>query len=546
MKRILVTGANGQLGKSIQKIQSTYPQLSFLFAPSQELDITNEEQVNTFFRENPIDVCVNCAAYTAVDKAESEMDKAQTVNVDGAKNLARSCKKHDATLVQISTDFVFDGNNETVYSEEDSTNPLGVYAMTKRDAEKTIIQNTNHYYILRTSWLYSEFGNNFMKTMLRLGKQIDTLTVVSDQIGSPTYAEDLAHVIVQFVLKEPAFGIYHYSNNGNISWYDFAKGIFENAELTTNVDPIPTSSYPTPAKRPLYSVLDTSKIEKALQIKIPHWESSLKKAIKNLQMKESLETAIEASLKAGAAIMKIYEREFDISIKDDRSPLTEADTASNNVINSFLEETVFPIISEENKQLEYDQRKDWKTCWIVDPLDGTKEFIKRNGEFTVNIALITDGKPEMGVIYVPAQKTLYYAVVKEGKAYKAALENHETSIEEIYKVAEAIQPEEESDTIKVVGSRSHMNQETQDFIETLKGENKKIEIVSKGSSLKFCLVAEGNATVYPRYAPTMEWDTAAGQAICSAVGIKVISLETDKTLGYNRENLLNPWFICRK
>lgn len=186
-------------------------------------------------------------------------------------------------------------------------------------------------------------------------------------------------------------------------------------------------------------------------------------------------------------------------------------------------------------------------CWVVDPVDGTKEFIKRNGEFTVNIALVENGKPTLGVIYVPVSKTLYFGDVKNQKGYKAVLDTHETSLEEVFEKAMILTPKNSNtDLIQVVGSRSHMSQETLDYVEDLKSKGKEVEIVSKGSSLKFCLVAEGNADVYPRFAPTMEWDTAAGQAICNAVGVAIISEETKEPLLYNKENLLNPWFICIK
>ncbi|WP_066222846.1 3'(2'),5'-bisphosphate nucleotidase CysQ [Formosa haliotis] len=261
-------------------------------------------------------------------------------------------------------------------------------------------------------------------------------------------------------------------------------------------------------------------------------------------MNTNLKIAVEASLKAGEVIMQVYDTAFNVELKDDKSPLTEADKKANDIINSFLVPTEIPIISEENKQTDYSIRKDWETCWVVDPVDGTKEFIKRNGEFTVNIALVTNGKPILGVIYVPAVKTLYYADVEKQEGFKVDLNDHNTSIDYIIENAEVLQPKDSnSNPVQVVGSRSHMSQETLDFVETLKGKGKDVEIVSKGSSLKFCLVAEGNADVYPRFAPTMEWDTAAGQAICNAVGIDVISKETNSTLLYNKENLLNPFFL---
>lgn len=264
-------------------------------------------------------------------------------------------------------------------------------------------------------------------------------------------------------------------------------------------------------------------------------------------MIKQLKIAIEASLKAGKAIMQVYDTVFDVEYKDDKSPLTEADKQANDIINSFLIPTQIPIISEENKQTEFSIRNAWDCCWIVDPVDGTKEFVKRNGEFTVNIALVQNGKPQLGVIYVPATKELYYAIVDDNKAYKAQLASHDESIENVFEKAEIIQPKTNiSNTIQVVGSRSHMSQETEDFIEDLKSNGKSVEIVSKGSSLKFCLIAEGKADVYPRFAPTMEWDTAAGQAICNAVGVAVISNDTNQPLLYNKENLLNPWFIVSK
>ncbi|OUS01703.1 3'(2'),5'-bisphosphate nucleotidase [Flavobacteriales bacterium 33_180_T64] len=263
-------------------------------------------------------------------------------------------------------------------------------------------------------------------------------------------------------------------------------------------------------------------------------------------MNENLKIAIEASLNAGEVIMQVYNTTFDVEIKDDKSPLTEADKRANDIINSFLQPTPIPIISEENKQIDYSVRKDWDTCWIVDPVDGTKEFIKRNGEFTVNIALVKNGTPQLGVIYVPASKSLYFADVLKNQAFKAELTIHNTPINEVLQRSKPLQTKESTNEVEVVGSRSHMSQETLDFVEHLKTLGKDVKIVSKGSSLKFCLVAEGNADIYPRFAPTMEWDTAAGHAICNAVGVDVISKETNASLLYNKENLLNPWFtVCK-
>ena len=260
-------------------------------------------------------------------------------------------------------------------------------------------------------------------------------------------------------------------------------------------------------------------------------------------MKNNLSIAIQASIEAGKAILEIYTSPFEVEIKGDKSPLTLADKNANDVINSYLKNTGIPIISEENKQLDYSERKDWNKCWIVDPLDGTKEFIKRNGEFTVNIALIENGNPLLGVIFVPVSKDLYFTSVDALKAFKYTLKNEDVPVSEILENALEILPETKTPSVvKIVGSRSHLNDDTKNFISGIEKENE-VGIVSKGSSLKFCLVAEGKANLYPRYAPTMEWDTAAGQAICQAAGVKVINNETQKPLRYNKENLLNPYFL---
>jgi len=260
-------------------------------------------------------------------------------------------------------------------------------------------------------------------------------------------------------------------------------------------------------------------------------------------MKDNLAIAIQASLEAGKAILEVYSsNDFNVEIKGDDSPLTRADKNANDVINSYLTKTPIPIISEENRQLDYSERKDWSRCWIVDPLDGTKEFIKRNGEFTVNIALIENGNPVLGVIYVPVSKTLYFTSEDASKAYKISIDDT-LSIDAIFDNATEIRPQtEKQSVVKIVGSRSHLNDDTKLFISEIENKNQ-VEIVSKGSSLKFCLVAEGEANIYPRFAPTMEWDTAAGQAICQAAGVKVIDNNTKKPLQYNKENLLNPYFL---
>ncbi len=261
-------------------------------------------------------------------------------------------------------------------------------------------------------------------------------------------------------------------------------------------------------------------------------------------MKELLLKAIEASIAAGREIMNVYEKEdFQVEIKPDESPLTVADKKANEIINDFLKPTGIPIISEESIELPFEERKTWKRCWIVDPLDGTKEFIKRNGEFTVNIALVTGGRPELGVIYAPDLHVLYFSLVSEKKAFKSHITSEAVDVNKIIKTANEIRPDITSDSIKVVGSRSHMNEETLKFMEGLKETGKEVQVVSKGSSLKFCLLAEGEAHLYPRFGPTMEWDTAAGQALCEAVGFKCAFTETGEPVTYNREKLLNGHFI---
>ena len=260
-------------------------------------------------------------------------------------------------------------------------------------------------------------------------------------------------------------------------------------------------------------------------------------------MKDLLSIAIIASVEAGEAIMKVYSNKINVIYKEDESPLTLADKNANEIINKYLIKSKIPIISEENKILTYDERKNWDQCWIVDPLDGTKEFIKRNGEFTVNIALIEHSKPILGVIYVPTTKTLYFTSEDCLKSYKVLLKTNTISIDDIFNNAIEIFPTQENDSIlRIVGSRSHLNEATKSYILKIEKKNK-TKIVSRGSSLKFCLIAEGGAEIYPRFAPTMEWDTAAGQAICEAVGVKVIDITTNESLKYNKQNLLNPYFL---
>jgi len=280
---VLITGANGQLGQAIQSIVGNHPSIDFVFCTSSNLDITNLDNCKTIFKQYQPNFCVNTAAYTAVDKAETEPEKAQLINVIGAQNLAKVCKKHNTVLVHISTDFVFDGTAEKPYSEKDIPNPTGVYGKTKLDGEIAIQNTWEKHFIIRTSWVYSQFGNNFIKTMLRLGSERKELSVVNDQIGTPTNAVDLAEVLIHIVKsqksKVKSFGIYNFSNEGQCSWYDFAKEIFNQKEIIIDLNGIPTSAYPTPAKRPKYSVLDKTKITTTFEISIKNWKESLKKCI---------------------------------------------------------------------------------------------------------------------------------------------------------------------------------------------------------------------------------------------------------------------------
>lgn len=277
MTKILVTGGNGQLAQCLKDVVKNNDELDVNFQDLPELDITNKQQLVSYFLKNELDYCINCAAYTAVDLAEEQSDLAYAVNADGLKNLAEACKKHQVKLLHISTDFVFDGKKQTPYIETDMPNPLGVYGKSKWQGERNIQEIMEDYFILRTSWLYSEYGNNFMKTMLKLSETRDEINVVSDQIGSPTYAGDLAEVLIKIVLSSSTnYGLYHFSNSGAISWYDFAVEIFTQFGKKIEVKPIKTEDYPTAAKRPKFSVLDTTKIENNFDCTLKDWQGSLK------------------------------------------------------------------------------------------------------------------------------------------------------------------------------------------------------------------------------------------------------------------------------
>lgn len=279
---ILVTGANGQLGNEM-RIVSQGSSDRYIFTDVDELDITNRDAVMNFVKENDIKVVVNCAAYTNVDKAEDDEATAELINAQAVEYLAEACKANDATLIHISTDYVFGGNEgNTPRTEDEPVNPTGAYGRTKLHGEQAIHKVRCNYLIIRTAWLYSEFGNNFVKTMRKLTSERDDLKVVFDQVGSPTYALDLAEVIMKFIETGSACGIYHFSNEGVISWYDFAKEICELSGNKCDIQPCHSNEFPSKVKRPSYSVLDKTKIKNKLNITIPHWKESLKKCIKNL------------------------------------------------------------------------------------------------------------------------------------------------------------------------------------------------------------------------------------------------------------------------
>jgi dTDP-4-dehydrorhamnose reductase len=283
---ILITGANGQLGQEFKSLADSFPQFQFLFTGRDQLTLENDISIINFFRQHSVDYCINCAAYTAVDKAETEYEKAYQVNALGVSVLAAQCEKHKVKLIHISTDYVFNGQSPNPYKESDVTDPVNKYGQSKLAGEQFCLQQNPSAIIIRTAWVYSEFGNNFVKTMLRLMKDRDSINVVNDQVGAPTYAADLANGIMKIIAAGKwEAGIYHYSNLGKISWFDFAVAIQELSGLACKVNPIPSASYPTPAKRPSFSLLDTNKIREQFGIGIPDWKPSLEQCLKQLKAK---------------------------------------------------------------------------------------------------------------------------------------------------------------------------------------------------------------------------------------------------------------------
>lgn len=290
-KSILVTGANGQLGSELQQFAPIHPELNFTFVTRTELDLSDSNAIAAWFADKHFDVIINCAAYTAVDKAETELELAYAINSTAVATLATIAKAQHSSLIHISTDYVFAGQNYRPYLETDATDPQGVYGASKLAGEQALLTiNPAKSIIIRTAWVYSQFGNNFVKTMLRLGKEREELGVIYDQVGSPTSARDLACAILS-IIQHPKLAsltgteIYHYSNEGVCSWYDFAKAIFNHSELNCRVKPLETKDYPTPAKRPHYSLLNKAKIKHDYDITLPYWPDSLKASLNILNGK---------------------------------------------------------------------------------------------------------------------------------------------------------------------------------------------------------------------------------------------------------------------
>ena len=283
-KTTLVFGGSGQLGHCLQTVATSRDINDIIFPPEDQANILDIDMLEQLFVQYQPAYAINCAAYTAVDKAEDDVDLARKINKDGAENLAKLCEKHGATLIHISTDFVFAGNTPLPLSEDDAAEPINIYGLTKLEGELAVAAQTKRFYTLRTSWLYSEYGNNFVKTMMRLGAEKDELKIIADQIGTPTYAIDLAGCILTIIQNdEHKYGVYHYSNEGVTSWYDFAQAVFDIAGISVKAYPVRTAEYVTRATRPTFSVMDKAKIKKDLGIEIPYWRHSLIKCIAKLQ-----------------------------------------------------------------------------------------------------------------------------------------------------------------------------------------------------------------------------------------------------------------------
>jgi len=283
MSNIVVFGASGQLGQCLKKVAEIQGTASIHFPSEIDADILNKEALKKIFDAYKPAWCINCAAYTAVDKAEDDVDKARAINKTGAANIAELCQQFGAVMIHTSTDFIFKGDKPIPLVEDDVAEPINIYGLTKLEGELAVSASLEKYYTLRTSWLYSEYGNNFVKTMLKLGAERDELRIIADQVGTPTYAMDLADCILQIISSgKDAYGTYHYSNEGVASWYDFAKAIFDISGTKVKALPIRTFEYPTRAVRPAYSVMDKSKIKQTFNIEVPYWRDSLITCISKL------------------------------------------------------------------------------------------------------------------------------------------------------------------------------------------------------------------------------------------------------------------------
>ena len=289
VKNILVTGANGQLGNECKVLASQHKDVRFVFTDVEELSITDETAIDKIFSENKFNYCINAAAYTAVDNAEKDVELARAINAIAVGYLATACNKYNCRLIHVSTDYVFDGENSVGYDEDDATAPINVYGATKLEGEILAIVSDSKSIVIRTSWVYSYYGKNFVKTMMKLMQEREEISVVNDQIGKPTYAADLAAAIFKIIFENenPQSGIYHFSNEGIISWFDFAVAIKEIGGYTCKVNPIASSAYPVPAKRPHFSILNTTKIKNTFSVQIPDWRNSLQKCMMLLTQKAS-------------------------------------------------------------------------------------------------------------------------------------------------------------------------------------------------------------------------------------------------------------------
>jgi dTDP-4-dehydrorhamnose reductase len=284
MNKTIIFGASGQLGQCLKSFADKRNFQGLIFPDEKDANILDIDILEKLFQQYQPQYIINCAAYTAVDKAETDIDMARKINKDGPNNLAILCKKYDVVFIQISTDFIFAGDKPDLLMEDDEAKPISIYGLTKLEGEQVITDKLDKYFILRTSWLYSEYGNNFVKTMLRFGKEKEEIKIIADQVGTPTYAIDLAGAILDIIASgSEAYGTYHYSNEGVTSWYDFAKAVFDISVSSIKIYPIRTEEYPTPAARPKFSVMDKSKIKSTFNITIPYWRDSLVQCINILQ-----------------------------------------------------------------------------------------------------------------------------------------------------------------------------------------------------------------------------------------------------------------------